>query len=412
MYPRLFFGDGTYNLDIDNMNITTKFNLKNLNNALRFEMREINLTIDEEHFNLTEEKKASNDLIHLGYLGGNYIINTVRKIWKSKDGSLAENITKVVNELLGYIPKEFTIPKTSFNLFIGLTDEIEIESDRFYIGNNLSAECKGECKNYIQYIPEPPETINKHSEYKGFQFFLSDYTTNSFMIAAYRSSLLDDIPISDVVRIVSKNFDFVKLLSLFFPEIRDRNLDNKNMNISITFEEPPITEFKEKDTNSIANPIINFKYQEGKNTTTLFKLKTDIKFKGWFDLAGGILKGNIATFNIIFSITEGKYNPSTKTIEDFVNILRKIIIPQINSLIDEGWKVPPTPIIDLSACAFTLEKQYLRIGLDTTKTNEEIREYLEWIINKIMTFFRHQKMQKMIEANIPKNLPKWIKIPF
>eukprot|EP00826_Nyctotherus_ovalis_P027604 TRINITY_DN2158_c0_g2_i14.p1 TRINITY_DN2158_c0_g2~~TRINITY_DN2158_c0_g2_i14.p1 ORF type:complete len:481 (+),score=115.15 TRINITY_DN2158_c0_g2_i14:338-1780(+) len=410
MEPKFFFGKGSYKVDIAKVNLATKFGLQNVNNRLRFEMKSITPKIDVKHFNLIVLQNATNDLIGLVFLGADFMLRQVATLFTENKPDLPKNITALVNSMLELVPSDIFLPGTDMSVFIDLMDRIEIEKDYFFVGSNFSAECRGQCLPYDKYKPQRPAVLRKHSDYPGFQCFLSDFTVNTLAISAYQSSLLNNIPFSDFVRFVFPDIDFMKLLAIFFPEIK--KYASQKLDINAAFNDPPIIEFKEKETNFKAAPETSFTFIDKENKPhVLFNLAAAVTFNGWVNLTNSKLTGHIEEFNCTFKVTSKELKTTAELIQGSFNVLRNILVPQINSLLQDGIELPPVPFINLSAWIIALEGRYLRIAIDSPKLDEEAKEIFEWALKKLSSLLKRRRVQQTLAAKIPKNLPKWIKLP-
>lgn len=410
MDPKFFFGKGSYKIDIANVSLATKFGLQNVNNRLKFEMKSITPKIDVKHFNLTVLQDATNDLIGLIFLGGDFMLRQVATLLAENKPDLPNNITAFVNSMLEFVPGDILLPGTGMGVFIDLADRVEIEEGHFFAGSNLSAECRGECRPYDKYKPQRPTALQKHIDYPGLQHFLSDFTVNTFMISAYQSLLLSKIPVSDLVRSALPDIDLVKLLAIFFPEIS--KFASQKIDINVAFNDPPIMEFKEKETNFNAAPETSFTFlDKDKKLHTLFNLAATLTFKGWVNLANNNFTGHIEELNCTFKVTNGELTTTAELIQGSFNTLRNVLVPQINSLLQDEIELPPVPFINLPAWIIALEDRYLRIAIDSPKLDEKAKETFEWALKKLSFFLKRREVQQMLAAKIPKNLPKWIKVP-
>lgn len=412
--PAYFFGEGKIDLDTTHINILSEFKLINNNGSLNFELTKLKPKIDTEHFkyNIYDE---TNDIFKILNMTGNFTINYLKNLFtKELKPEDYKNISKAINSVLEFIPQNVVLPGTAFNLFLDLMGKIETEEDHFFVGNNFSAICQGKCRTINNYKPKRPTSIDKHEDFPGVQFFLSDYTINTITLVAYQSLLLDNITLDaqTIESLLKIPFD-TKLIGIIFPEIMKEGIHKVDLNFNVT--KPPVLDYNKNDTTFNSQLLTAFSTVTvgSKNITKKlqFYVETKVSYKGYINLEKNKITGEIKEFQITTEVKKGAIMPDDTLLKALINTFTKLVVPQINEMLRMGITLPPTPVFNLSSSVISFEKDYLRIGFNTIKSNQGILEaILKWVINKLVVLYRRQKVIKEIKEKMPVNLPKWIKV--
>jgi len=100
-------------------------------------------------------------------------------------------------------------------------------------------------------------------------------------------------------------------------------------------------------------------------------------------------------------------------VNSFFNTIFKIVIPQINSFLKNGFPIPPLkPFFDLKDSKLTMMNRYILIDFVPIPCEEGLKLLVDLIFEKLNESYFKVKLSRQIMNEKPKNIPGWLKIDY
>jgi len=192
--------------------------------------------------------EGDNDVFTLLNSIGEFAIPTIIElIGGEMKKETIEAIQGTVNELLGQLPCNITIPDTNVNFDFGLVVSPKVVDGHAPFALNGTSVCEANCTPYGDK-PLPPKPIKVFGGKGSLQILLSDYIFSSFAHAAFENFLLKAIITSDMVKNATNgSFELnTDLFGIFIPEMRTFYGPHKDIDLAVGAITPPRLTIDEK----------------------------------------------------------------------------------------------------------------------------------------------------------------------
>jgi hypothetical protein len=128
-------------------------------------------------------------------------------------------------------------------------------------------------------------------------------------------------------------------------------------------------------------------------------------------ISNNTLKGKIT--NYVFELVLREKELKDVTIDDvniLFNALFKLVLPQINTLLNDGIKIPPVPFFDLSKCTMTLKPRYLFLDIEPEPVKKDFEKHINFAFHKLAGAYKKFSAVSKLRKEKPASMPEWIKV--
>jgi len=123
------------------------------------------------------------------------------------------------------------------------------------------------------------------------------------------------------------------------------------------------------------------------------------------------VKGNISDYTFKLAIKEQEIKEvSIEEVNILFNTIFKIVIPQINTLLNDGIRIPPMPFFDLRNCSLTLKPNYMFLDIEPEPVKQDFEKYINLALKKLGESYKKVIAISKLRKERPASMPTWIKI--
>jgi len=417
--PAIFYGNGTGNAQFDHLNSSVDISFgKGPNDLPMLHLHRSQFDLDDKH--MKGKFQGTNDVFQLLDLAKNL---TFPMIIEFLNGTMTEETMKqiesTVNDLLAGLPSAIQIPGTDVVFNYGLLFAPDIKNGAIPFGIEGTSKCANatNCKPSPEPKPKEPPFVPPFEGPGTLQIKISDYLLNSFLRAVYENGLIHIAVTPEMVHnatggAVELN---TELFSVFIPEMKEYYGKERNVTLDLHMTAPPTVDISEKEI-GINSKTWTAIYVNNSNNELVkaFDIEVTTVFKLDVKLSNYTIKGNIseAIFSLDLKFSDIK-DVKLEELNELFRTLFKIAIPQINSLLNDGIKLPDINIIDLSKSDIHLSKQFLHIGITPEPKKGATLDFdIKPIIDVLTKSYKKVRAVKAVEAIRPVHFPEWLHVDF
>jgi len=419
--PKFFFGQGVSIFNITKLSTHAKLELGLAPN---------NLPTIKIHSSKTN---LGNDSLDIKFDGTNdvyLLLDKVRSfvtpmivnlIGGEMSQETIKSIEDTVNSFIGGMESGQNFPGTDVIIDYGLLIPPSITSGFLPLAINGTSYCGNpdRCIKYKGETPRKPPKIDVLTGKGSLQIYISEFFLNSLFISLYENSAF--------------NFTFgqgsidTDVLGIFIPDIRKKYGAKRNAIAKFNITSPPNLYISPSGismkTIGDAEILVNSTGDKNAIMKTVLIVEVVMEFNLTVSMSQNYLRGNIGAYKFKINL---KYkdveNASEEGLDRMINMALKIGIPQINSNLHDGIKLPPLePFFDLSKCEIAQLDGYIHMDIEP----EPIKKSFETLIAKMFIKFKetlYKKMAKNSELalqikeeayrNRKRKLPLWLRSNF
>ena len=415
--PIFFFGTGIGKVDTKRVNSTVEFNFyKGKNNLPALKLINSNCDLTKE--NVQAEFSGDNDIFTLLNMTQDFTISMlVEYLNGTMSKETKEAIEGTINDLLGKIPPIIQIPGTDIAFNLGLLIDPKVEKGHVPMAIDGTSDCinKTACREYSGPWPQVPPETPVFEGSGSLQFLLSDYLFNSLSVAAYRNSLFNFTVTPEQVHeitggAIELDTDF---FSVFIPAMRKVYGKARPIMLKVSMTSAPMVKISPKEMDFTLTVLFAVYVKDTNNTYQhAFDTELTSEFKLTVKMANNVVKGNIGDYKFSLELKYKAFEDVTvDELNNFFNAIFKLSIPQINNILNEGFKIPPIGGFDLGKSELTLLPQYVKLDFNPEPIKKMVLPFsLDELARKLIEAYNKVKAVQAVEQMRPTNLPEWLKV--
>ena len=400
--PKLFFGNGTVHLKIDNIGNDVELQIT------ADESQNIHINFTKIEFTLSEkqilfESAGSNDIFVATQMGYNWaipiVINALRYPIQE---SFRNAISNTLNNLIKSTFRKIKLMGGNIFMDISLLDNCQVIDDRFmlYLNGTVYSNWTDSEKKPIHYNP-PINIPDMNSNGKAVQIIVTNYTLNTLFQAMY----IDDLLIFKISKNMNPESKFnldTNLIGVFIPQIFEVYGYKKPIEILIEVIDTPqvFLSSRKFELNLKLSIAISVNDSQGKPESVL-KVESDIYFPLNIYLKKGVMFGNTTSYTFSSKLVDHSPSLNIKNITNidlFINTILQMILPQVNSILSYGKGLNMTKYgFDFTDTIFNIYNNYIEIGSNPVISKKKIEDI---VVDSIIQFKKELSQKHNQDINL------------